>query len=61
MLGVQLDLHLLTVVDRQAAAEAVQNVQLITLSTLALIGVVLLGSVWRSLPRWQRQRYLPRC
>ena len=55
MLGGFNDLHLLTVVKRPAAAEAVQNVQLLTLSALALIGVVLLWRRWRSLPRWQRR------
>jgi signal transduction histidine kinase len=54
MLGGFNDLHLLTVVTRQTAAEAVQNVQLLTLSALALIGVVLLWRRWRSLPLWQR-------
>jgi hypothetical protein len=42
MLGGFNDQHLLTLVKRQAAAEAVQNVQLLTLSALALVGVVLL-------------------
>jgi signal transduction histidine kinase len=56
MLGGFNDLHLLTVTKRQTAAEAVQNVQLLTLSTLALIGVALLWWRWRSLPRWQRRR-----
>ena len=55
MLGGFNDLHLLTVVTRQAAAEAVQNVQLLTLSAVALIGVVLLWRRWRSLPLWQRR------
>jgi signal transduction histidine kinase len=50
------DSHLLTVVKRQTAAEAVQNVQLLTLSALALIGVVLLWRRWWALPRWQRRR-----
>jgi signal transduction histidine kinase len=50
------DRHLLTVVKRQAAAESVQNVQLLLLSALALIGVVLLWRRWWSLPRWQRRR-----
>jgi signal transduction histidine kinase len=50
------DLHLLTVVKRETAAEAVQNVQLLTLSALAVIGVGLLWWRWRSLPRWQRRR-----
>ena len=56
MLGGFNDHHLLTVVKRPSAAEAVQNVQLLTLSALALIGVVLLWRRWRSLPRWQRRR-----
>lgn len=56
MLGGFNDLHVLTVVKRQTAAEAVQNLQLITLSALALIGVGLLWWRWRSLPRWQRRR-----
>jgi signal transduction histidine kinase len=44
------------VVQRPTAAEAVQNVQLLTLGALALIGVGLLWWRWRSLPRWQRRR-----
>ena len=56
MLGGFNDLHVLTVVKRQTAAEAVQNLQLLTLSALALIGVGLLWWRWRSLPRWQRRR-----
>jgi signal transduction histidine kinase len=56
MLGGFDDQQLLTVVKRQPAAEAVQNVQLLLLSTLALIGVVLLWRHWRSLPQWQRRR-----
>jgi signal transduction histidine kinase len=56
MLGGFNDLHLLTVVKRETAAEALQNVQLITLSALAVIGVGLLWWRWRSLPRWQRRR-----
>ena len=56
MLGGFDDRHLLTVVERQTAAEAVQNVQLLTLSALALIGVVLLWRRWRTLPQWQRRR-----
>jgi signal transduction histidine kinase len=56
MLGGFNDSHLLTVVKREAAAEAVQNVQLLTLSALALIGVVLLWRRWWALPRWQRRR-----
>jgi signal transduction histidine kinase len=55
MLGGFDDRHLLTVVKRQAAAEAVQNVQLLLLSALALTGVVLLWRRWRSLPLWQRR------
>jgi signal transduction histidine kinase len=56
MLGGFSDHHLLTVVKRQAAAEAVQNVQLLLLSALAIIGVALLWRRWRALPRWQRRR-----
>jgi signal transduction histidine kinase len=56
MLGGFNDLHVLTVVKRQTAAEAVQNLQLLTLGALALIGVGLLWWRWRSLPRWQRRR-----
>ena len=56
LLGGFNDLHLLTVVKRQAAAEALQNVQLLTLSALALVGVALLWWRWRSLPRWLRRR-----
>ncbi|HEY9468209.1 MAG TPA: histidine kinase [Propionibacteriaceae bacterium] len=50
------DKHLLSVVKRPHAAEAVENVQLLVLSALALIGVGLLWGRWRSLPRWQRRR-----
>jgi signal transduction histidine kinase len=56
MLGGFNDQHLLTLVKRQAAAEAVQNVQLLTLSALALVGVVLLWRRWWALPLWQRRR-----
>jgi hypothetical protein len=56
MLGGFDDSHLLTVVNRQTAAEAVQNVQLLMLSALALVGVVLLWRRWWALPRWQRRR-----
>jgi signal transduction histidine kinase len=56
MLGGFNDLHLLTVVKQQTAAEVIQNVQLVTLSVLALIGVGLLWWRWRSLPQWQRRR-----
>jgi signal transduction histidine kinase len=56
MLGGFNDQHLLTVVKREAAAEAVQNLQLLLLSALALVGVVLLWRRWRSLPPWQRRR-----
>jgi signal transduction histidine kinase len=49
------DDNLLTVVKRPAAAEAVQNVQLLVLSALALIGVALMWRRWRSLPLWQRR------
>jgi hypothetical protein len=47
MLGGFNDLHLLTVVKQQTAAEVIQNVQLVTLSVLALIGVGLLWWRWR--------------
>ena len=50
------DNHLLSVVKRPHAAEAVENVQLLVLSALALIGVGLLWGRWRALPRWQRRR-----
>jgi signal transduction histidine kinase len=56
MLGGFNESHLLTVIKRQAAAEVVQNVQLLTLSALALIAVGLLWRRWRALPRWQRRR-----
>jgi signal transduction histidine kinase len=55
MLGGFDDRHLLTVMKRPAAAEAVQNVELLLLSALALVGVVLLWRRWWSLPRWQRR------
>jgi signal transduction histidine kinase len=48
--------HLLSVIKRPHAAEAVEDVQLLALSALALIGVGLLWRRWRSLPRWQRRR-----
>jgi signal transduction histidine kinase len=50
------DLHLLTVFKRQTAAEVIQNVQLLTLSAVAIVGVALLWWRWRSLPQWQRRR-----
>src|SRR5512133_1197487 len=50
------DLHLLTVFKRQTAAEVMQNVQLLTLSAVAIVGVALLWWRWRSLPQWQRRR-----
>jgi signal transduction histidine kinase len=56
MLGGFNDRHLLTVVKQPAAAEAVQNLLLLMLSALALVGVVLLWRRWRSLPSWQRRR-----
>jgi signal transduction histidine kinase len=56
MLGGFNDHHLLGVVKQPAAAEAVQNVQLLLISALALIGVVLLWRRWWELPRWQRRR-----
>jgi signal transduction histidine kinase len=56
MLGGFNESHLLTVIKDQAAAEVVQNVQLVTLSALALISVGLLWRRWWALPRWQRRR-----
>jgi len=56
MLGGFDDRHLLTVVKRQAAAEAVQDLLLLLLSGLALVGVVLRWRRWRWLPAWQRRR-----
>ena len=56
MLGGFNDRHLLTVVKRPAAAEAVQDLLLLMLSALALVGLVLLWRRWRSLPSWQRRR-----
>jgi signal transduction histidine kinase len=56
MLGGFDERHLMTVAKQPAAAEAVQNVELLLLSALALIGVVLLWRRWWSLPRWQRRR-----
>jgi signal transduction histidine kinase len=56
MLGGFNDLHLLTVAKRQIAAEVIQNVQLLSLSTLAVIGAALLWWRWRSLPAWQRRK-----
>jgi signal transduction histidine kinase len=56
MLGGFNESHLLAVIKDQAAAEVVQNVQLVTLSALALISVGLLWRRWRALPRWQRRR-----
>jgi len=55
MLGGFNDQHLLTVVVRTGAAEAVQNVELLLLAALALVGAVLLWRRWRSMPRWQRR------
>jgi signal transduction histidine kinase len=55
MLGGFNDQHLLTVVARPTAAEAVQNVELLLLSALALAGVILLWRRWRSMPLWQRR------
>jgi signal transduction histidine kinase len=49
------DDNLLTVVNRPADAEVLQNAQLLVLSGLALIGVVLMWRRWRSLPLWQRR------
>ena len=56
MLGGFNDNHLLGVAERPDAAEAVQNLQLLALSALALVGVGLLWRRWRSLPLWQRRR-----
>ena len=56
MLGGFNDNHLLGIAKRPDAAEVVQNVQLLLLSALALIGVGLLWQRWRSLPHWQRRR-----
>jgi signal transduction histidine kinase len=56
MLGGFDDHHLLGIVKQPAAAEAVQDVQLLLISALALIGVVLLWRRWWGLPRWQRRR-----
>jgi signal transduction histidine kinase len=56
MLGGFNDLHVLTVFKRQTAAEVIQNVQLLTLSAVAIVGVALLWWRWRSLPKWQRRR-----
>jgi signal transduction histidine kinase len=56
MLGGFNDLHLLTAFKRQTAAEAIQNVQLLTLSAVTIVGVALLWWRWRSLPQWQRRR-----
>jgi signal transduction histidine kinase len=55
LLGGFNDRHLLTVVKRPAAAEIVQDVQLLLISALSLVGVVLLWRRWRSLPPWQRR------
>jgi signal transduction histidine kinase len=56
MLGGFNENHLLGVLERPHAAEAVQNLQLLVLSALALVGVGLLWRRWRSLPLWQRRR-----
>ena len=56
MLGGFNERHLLAVSRQQTAAEIVQNVQLLSLSALALVGVVLLWLRWWALPRWQRRR-----
>jgi signal transduction histidine kinase len=56
MLGGFDERHLLTVANQPAAAEAIQNVELLLLSALSLAGVVLLWRRWRSLPAWQRRR-----
>ena len=56
MLGGFNENHLLAVVKRPDAAEVVQNVQLLVLSALALVGVGLLWRRWRLLALWQRRR-----
>src|SRR5215218_10433165 len=56
MLGGFDERHLLTVATQPAAAETVQNVELLLLSALAFAGVLLLWRRWRSLPAWQRRR-----
>lgn len=56
MLGGFDERHLLTVASQPTAAEAVQNLELLLLSALVLIGVVLLWRHWRLLPPWQRRR-----
>jgi signal transduction histidine kinase len=56
MLGGFNEDHLLGVLTRPDAAEVVQNLQLLVLSALSLVGVGLLWRRWRSLPLWQRRR-----
>jgi signal transduction histidine kinase len=56
MLGGFNENHLLGVVTRPDAAEVVQNLQLLVLSALSLVGVGLIWRRWRSLPLWQRRR-----
>ena len=56
MLGGFNENHLLGVVRRPDLAEVVQNLQLLVLSALSLVGVGLIWRRWRSLPLWQRRR-----
>ena len=56
MLGGFNENHLLAVAKRPDAAEVVQNLQLVVLSALALVGVGLLWRRWRALALWQRRR-----
>ena len=56
MLGGFNENHLLGVVTRPDLAEVVQNLQLLVLSALSLVGVGLIWRRWRSLPLWQRRR-----
>ena len=56
MLGGFNENHLLGVVKRPDLAEVVQNLQLLVLSALSLVGVGLIWRRWRSLPLWQRRR-----
>ena len=56
MLGGFNENHLLGVATRPDLAEVVQNLQLLVLSALSLVGVGLIWRRWRSLPLWQRRR-----
>jgi signal transduction histidine kinase len=56
MLGGFNENHLLGVLTRPDAAEVVQNLQLLVLSALSLVGVGLIWRRWHSLPLWQRRR-----